>query len=341
MRDNSISIAKAIAIMLMVLAHTQFSDYGNKVINMFHMPLFFFFSGYCMKEKYLNATNDFIKKRISGLYKPYVKWSLIFLLVHNLFYWLNIYNNEYGFRGHTSHLYTWQEFGYKFIKILTSMSGEEQLLGGYWFLKSLLVCSIIGLFIINMNKNPIIECLLLLLLTIILQVFDLHIPYFGIGTKETFSAIFFCIGHSYKKYNIKLHEHFYILPLGFSAIIIGELYWQGSLLNFKWYNVLPYIITAVLGILAIYHISKLILKYNLRIINIFTYIGDNTLTILTWHFLCFKLVSLLIIYLYELPIERLAEFPTITEYSQNGWFIAYFFIGVFIPLIMTKNKYLK
>lgn len=62
MRNNSISIAKAIAIMLMVLAHTQFSDYGNKVINMFHMPLFFFFSGYCMKESYLEVPIVFIRK---------------------------------------------------------------------------------------------------------------------------------------------------------------------------------------------------------------------------------------------------------------------------------------
>lgn len=30
MRDNSVSIAKAFAIMLMVLAHTWFLDIGNK-----------------------------------------------------------------------------------------------------------------------------------------------------------------------------------------------------------------------------------------------------------------------------------------------------------------------
>ena len=35
----------AFAIMLMVLAHTWFMDIGNKWINMFHMPLFFFLSG--------------------------------------------------------------------------------------------------------------------------------------------------------------------------------------------------------------------------------------------------------------------------------------------------------
>ena len=73
MRDNSISIAKAIAILLMVLAHTYFTQYGNQWINMFHMPLFFFFAGYCFKDKYINLPKDFLNKRIYGLYKPFCK----------------------------------------------------------------------------------------------------------------------------------------------------------------------------------------------------------------------------------------------------------------------------
>ena len=84
MKDNSVSIAKAIAILLMVLAHTQFSKYGSQWINMFHMPLFFFFAGYCFKDKYLETPSDFVIKRVKGLYKPFVKWSLIFLVLHNL-----------------------------------------------------------------------------------------------------------------------------------------------------------------------------------------------------------------------------------------------------------------
>ena len=87
MKDNSVSIAKGIAIILMVLAHTRFSEYGNYWINMFHMPLFFFFAGYCFKDKYLEIPSDFVIKRFKGLYKPFVKWGLIFLVLHNLFFY--------------------------------------------------------------------------------------------------------------------------------------------------------------------------------------------------------------------------------------------------------------
>lgn len=62
------------------------------------------------------------------------------------------------------------------------------------------------------------------------------------------------------------------------------------------------------------------------------YVGLNTLSILTWHFLSFKLVSLFIIILYDLPIERLAEFPVVDEYAKQGWFVLYFMVGVFTPL---------
>lgn len=48
------------------------------------------------------------------------------------------------------------------------------------------------------------------------------------------------------------------------------------------------------------------------------FIGKNTLTILTLHFLIIKLVSLVIIGIYDLPIKRLAEFPVITEHSKLG-----------------------
>lgn len=153
MRDDSISIAKAVAILLMVLAHTGFSQYGNYWINMFHMPLFFFFAGYCFKDKYLAMPKVFVKKRIAGLYKPFVKWSVIFLLLHNVFFYFNIYNGEYGFRGNVSRLYEWKDYVLGVVHIITRMSDNEQLLGGYWFLKSLFVGSLIGYVVIRTIKN--------------------------------------------------------------------------------------------------------------------------------------------------------------------------------------------
>ena len=98
---------------------------------------------------------------------------------------------------------------------------------------------------------------------------------------------------------------------------------------------------AISGILATFYLSQKVEKFNNEAIRILIYIGNNTLTILTWHFLSFKIVSLVIILIYQLPIERLAEFPVITEYSVKGYFILYFLIGAIVPLLLSKNKFLK
>ena len=341
MRDDSISIAKAFAILLMVLAHTWFSDYGSRWINMFHMPLFFFFAGYCFKEKYLTEPILFIQKRIKGLYKPFVKWSIIFLLLHNVFFALNIYNGEYGFQGHASFLYSYGDFAKKAIYIFTRMTDNEQLLGGYWFLRSLFVGSIVGYAVIKYIKSPISGGVMLLLLTVILSLINKSIPYFYIGAREIFAALFFVIGHAYKVSELTWHKKGYCLLIGLVLITIGASLVRASLLDFDWWQVLPYTLMATSGILATFYLAQLMGKNKYIVKSILVYIGNNTLTILTWHFLSFKLVSLVIILMYQLPIARLAEFPVITEYSIKGWFVLYFLVGVSVPLILSKNKYLK
>ena len=115
----------------------------NDGLHMFHMPLFFFFSGYCFKIAYLDNAVGFASKRIKGIYWPYVKWSILFLICHNLFFYLNIYNGEYGFRGTVSQLYSCGDFVSHGINILTRMTDQEQLLGGYWFMHTMFFASFI------------------------------------------------------------------------------------------------------------------------------------------------------------------------------------------------------
>lgn len=105
---------------------------------------------------------------------------------------------------------------------------------------------------------------------------------------------------------------------------------------------IPYIITAVLASWSFYSLFDKLKSSQGICAKTFDFIGKNTLTILTWHFLAFKLVSLVIIGIYDLPIERLAEFPVITEYSQQGWWIAYFIVAMVVTCgIANCNKQIK
>ena len=62
---------------------------------------------------------------------------------------------------------------------------------------------------------------------------------------------------------------------------------------------------------------------------------------MTWHFLCFKIVSLIITFAEQLPVGQLADFPVISDYSRQGWFVMYFIVGLFLPLQFAKIKYLR
>ena len=98
-----------------------------------------------------------------------------------------------------------------------------------------------------------------------------------------------------KKYKISIHKYVIIVPFGIVIITFGVHYYQATLLRFLWWQVVPYMLTATVGLLAVFYVSKIIEKCHNKGCALLVYIGNNTLTILTWHMLSFKIVSLLII----------------------------------------------
>ena len=86
MRNTTISICKALAIICMVIGHADSPHYLMNFIYLWHMPLFFITAGYFFSTKYLNDEITFIKKRVKSLYIPFVKWSVIVLLLNPLFF---------------------------------------------------------------------------------------------------------------------------------------------------------------------------------------------------------------------------------------------------------------
>lgn len=336
MRDDKVTIAKGIAILLMVAAHAGIPDIVNRFIVMFHMPLFFFMSGYCFKEKYLSPPPiTFVNKRIKGLYIPFIKWSLLFLLLHNVFYYLNIYNGEYGFRGRVSSLYSIKDFASRCFHIVVGLHGQEQLLGGYWFLPQLLYASVIGFFAIKYIKNIYVGISAVLGITIITSAFGLRIPFWGIGSLSFLSTAFFLMGYVYRKKYGNWNKGF--LTILFAVIVaIGSVFCYTSMLSFTTEKILPYAICAICGTVMTLNISQYIASKEGWTRKALVYVGNNTLTVLTWHFLCFKIVSLIIIQLYNLPIEQLACFPIIPEYAS--WWLIYFVVGAGVPLSILLLK---
>lgn len=321
MRDEKITISKAIAIMLMVICHAGLPSRYSHFVSMFHMPLFFFVSGYCFKDKYLIETKQFLKNKIRGIYVPFVKWSLIFLVLHNVFFSLNVYGEMYDVKS----------FMKNATYIIFSMNETEQLLGGYWFLKELFLGSILALACFKYLRNNFSGGAILLLATVIvLSWFKMDIPFIHMTSRTFFAGFFIVMGREYKKLNYDL-DKWSITLMCFMIVMIGSIYCGTSMLSYSAIQVVPYSICALMGTIMILNLSHRITSRKNILTNFLLFVGDHTLEVLTWHFLTFKLVSLFIICKNGLSLEKLASFPIINEYGVKYW-IVYSLIGIAIPI---------
>ncbi len=159
---------------------------------------------------------------------------------------------------------------------------------------------------------------------------NLKVPFFGIDSLTFMSASFFVCGYIFSR--IKIKSSLVLIVFSLVTVAVGSCFWRATMLHYETWNILPYICTAILGSITVYLLSVQIAKCNSIGKSALVFIGNNTMPILVWHFLCFKLVSLLIIYIYQLPVQRLAEFPVIADYAHHGWWLVYMVIGVIIPL---------
>ncbi|MBA3036840.1 MAG: acyltransferase family protein [Desulfobacterium sp.] len=82
LNNESLNIARAIAIICIVLGHASFPEYVWRFVSFFHVPIFFFISGYFYKEAYSLRPIILIKKRIQNIYFPFLAYQFFFLLIH-------------------------------------------------------------------------------------------------------------------------------------------------------------------------------------------------------------------------------------------------------------------
>ena len=300
-----------------------------------------------LKRKYFNDSITFFKKRVKNLYFPYIKWSLIFLILHNFLFKLHFYDKEYGYVNRVDfsyipqHLYNVNDYFTHAISILTKMEGHEQILGGYWFLRELFFGSIIGYIICKLiyNKYSIIKPSgICLVVCFFVKILNIHFPYIGLNWITMLAAFYYCLGYDMKYYNVKFWYTQKIIFILIVVIAITSYFlpeFEMGQQNLK--NIIFYIIASIAGFFLVMWLSQYINSHNNKFKSFLIYTGNNTLSILTWHFVCFKVVSLLIVLLNNESLNRIAEFPQMRFYAEKGWWIGYAVIGIVLPLIL-KHK---
>ena len=107
MRNTQFSIVKALAIMLVVLSHAGISGWLFNFVFIFHVPVFFLCAGYFFNTRYLADEHTFVVRRLKGLYLPFLRWSVFFLVVHNLLFHCGLLSEQFGnAEGGVTHPFT-------------------------------------------------------------------------------------------------------------------------------------------------------------------------------------------------------------------------------------------
>jgi fucose 4-O-acetylase-like acetyltransferase len=138
-RNATIDILKGLGIILVVIGHSGCPQPLGDFISSFHMPLFLIASGVFFKESFLYNKKNYAIRKVKGIYLPFLKWSYIFLLLHNLFFAIGIINDSYGSStGSCAKFFSFYDIAIRIPAIAFTMNGfDNYLLGAYWFLRSL------------------------------------------------------------------------------------------------------------------------------------------------------------------------------------------------------------
>ena len=350
-RDSAFSIVKAIAIMFVVIAHACGPSWLGRTAYIFNVPVFFMCAGYFFNLRYVNDVNTFVWRRFKNLYCPFWIWAVVFLILHNFFFWIGILSEEYGnAAGGVLHPYSWHAFCQRLWSVTFNMSGyDEFLCGAFWFFRTLFVSSIAFLLLYKLIahftklKQPVHIALTIVCLSWLLALWQVegNLRITGLaqgGYRELMALIFMGLGFVYHRFQRIFSPHWLVALIGFSVLALFS--WQSpSAMSYKadltQFLSLP--VPAFAAFVSLHVIAKQISKYKNRISETLVYIGDRTLYIFAFHLLAFKVVSILKVLVYDLPWSHVGGHTVVhDEVGGIGFFLLYVIVGISLPLLTIE-----
>lgn len=314
-------MAKTVGITLVVLAHAIPKEYALwQIINQFHMPLFYFLSGYLYRSR--DHFNNYVLKKIHSLYVPYI------LNVSSVYFLMVLFGKE-------------QLALNTIIKILL-MQYNGCLMGAVWFIGVLFYALVsfdavrrVVAICTKESRNS--ELLLALVCCFILIVgLNSHFPLrvSNIMVAMAFielGRIVYLSGCIFKKIPVALGTLMLII-----MSLIGRMNFVSVSQN-SYSSKTLFLIAAVLGVFGVCTLCyRLINTYGLFFNGRFgrqcSFISQNSICVVIWQFWAFKPIMLLQILYYECPVKLLSSFPVIYEYTSVPWVTLLCISGIFLSI---------
>ena len=348
-RNHAIDIAKGFAIITVVIAHAEMPGVLNRAIYLFHMPLFFIAAGYFFSKFTAEGPWEFVVKRFKGLYVPFVKWSVFFLLIHNWLFDSGVLNEQYGnWEGGVTHPYTFHQAAQRLVSIVFSMGGyDEFLCGAYWFFRGLLVASLAFMVLYVMliktrrlGNRPVAVAWAIALGALALGAFKVEeglkiTTLVQGGYRDIMGTMFFALGFIYRQWERRLGHSLWVALAG-AGVVVGGAYlgWAGMTLKPQLRDVFTLALTGTAGWLMTYNVSYHLAhrapSWTWRWL---ARCGELSLYIFIWHVAAYKVVSLLKIWWYGLDMGQIGCHMVIHEHAATDFFwVLYTVAGVGIPV---------
>lgn len=340
-RNNYIDILKGIGISCVVIGHASWDVEIWKwqvpigaFVYLFHLAVFFFCSGYLYKEE--TSFCFYISKRLKSMYIPFLKYSIVYFFMRNVFIWLGMLDSSY---------YSFVES----IAVLTDVlvfRGIGEFLGAFWFLPVLFgaMCLFAGIKFItkDIKYGSILRITLYVSIGFLgLYLTDKNIPLIYNMQVTYLMLPITAAGYIWKKIEKQMKMSVNIIGTLLCFLLlcatlfldIGYIELSKNLIINKW---LFYPVTFI-GIVFCLGLGKLFHKYKWTR-QMLSRIGRNSYSIMALHLISFKIIDLPFVYILNRQ-DILSVFP----YSFTSLWLIYYVAGIGLPLMLNKvnNKIRK
>ena len=336
--SNKVNVLKALAILLVVSGHLEFSLLGMFTPYSFQLALFFFISGYLFKDKYLDDVLTFIKRRVRSLLVPYFLYNVFYLGVTVLI--ARLTGKFWG-----------MPLSLKNFFITPFLNGHQfDLSCPMWFVTQLFMTMIVFLFLFRVLKkffdNKFFHLGVFALLGIA------AIPVSKVITLDSvtliiirimFSLFFVYLGYYYRNY-IEDKVNIFTLKWAVAVIALQSVLWlfnrdfdpeHGIGLSYVlvWARfdeqmIVP-VITALTGIWASLLVVKLVYPY-VKDSKFIKYTGETTYHIMANHLLVMYIITAVFLHIHNIPVQERANHDIYWIYNPIQTTYFYFVLTMVI-----------
>ncbi|MPM71331.1 hypothetical protein SDC9_118295 [bioreactor metagenome] len=360
MRLHWIDALKGIGIMLVVFAHHSLPVALDTYIFSFHMPLFFFISGFLFDfGKYAESASNFIKGRFRSLIVPY----FCFALITCLFYFLL----DTAFQPGVTNIDFFQNSAlYEIYSIMYALGPLVSYNPPLWFLSCLFITELLFYgFAKKYSEEPRKLVFWLTAAGVIGYLYSVYVPFrMPWNVDVALSAVvFYGAGNLFRKltepeegsgssfslkFNSGFIERFSRVEKYFPVVfILLNLLYLGYLLEFptadkvnmnvlKYGNFFSFYLLAFSGIFAFVYLFKKIGSSK-----ILEYYGRNSLTVLALHFPVKDVLTKLAVIVFGIELEcfycKTAFALSLTVLNLLLLVPVIFIINNYLPFILGKK----